>query len=294
MGSTSSSASDSRRTPPRHERWLRGRPAAATATDDTPHRRTDPPADGSGCRTSPRLGRGHPTRLRLRAAWSTGGAGHADIVIQLSAREAAAVIPAERRVDHQPSGPRHRRAPVRQRPRVRRVDRLAAHLASRSGRPVTPLYQATDPDRFHPGADGPVHDLLFVAGFRAARRPVIDELTPTPLALAVYGRGGRPTASTRATSPATMCQTGIWPATTRLPASCSTTIGRTWPHGGCSPTGSTTRPPAEPSSSPITSTASRRSSTTGSRPSDRAPSCDGWSVTTSATPSSDGDGPAGT
>jgi GT2 family glycosyltransferase/spore maturation protein CgeB len=68
-------------------------------------------------------------------------------------------------------------------------DRFAASLADRTGRPVTPLHQATDPDRFRPIPGGVHHDLLFVANSRGVRRRIVDELTPTDRDLAVYGKG---------------------------------------------------------------------------------------------------------
>jgi GT2 family glycosyltransferase/spore maturation protein CgeB len=71
-------------------------------------------------------------------------------------------------------------------------DPFATELASRLRAPVHPLHQATDPDRFRPDAVGPHHDLLFVANSRGVRRKMIDDLTPTPHDLAVYGKGWRP------------------------------------------------------------------------------------------------------
>ena len=71
-------------------------------------------------------------------------------------------------------------------------DLFAAELATRLSVPVSPLHQATDPDRFRPDAVGPQHDLLFVANSRGVRRKIVDDLTPTPHGLAVYGRGWLP------------------------------------------------------------------------------------------------------
>ena len=71
-------------------------------------------------------------------------------------------------------------------------DLFAAELAARLRVPVQPLHQATDPDRFRPDAEGPPHELLFVANTRGVRRKVVDDLTPTTRDLAVYGQGWLP------------------------------------------------------------------------------------------------------
>lgn len=71
-------------------------------------------------------------------------------------------------------------------------DLFAADLAARLHVPVRPLHQATDPDRFRPDAEGPAHELLFVANTRGVRRKIVDDLTPTAHDLAVYGRGWLP------------------------------------------------------------------------------------------------------
>jgi spore maturation protein CgeB len=58
--------------------------------------------------------------------------------------------------------------------------------------PVTPLHQATDPERFKPDPTGPPHELLFVANTRRVRRRIVDDLAGTRHDLAVYGRGWKP------------------------------------------------------------------------------------------------------
>ena len=55
--------------------------------------------------------------------------------------------------------------------------------------PVSPLHQATDPERFRPEPTGPSHELLLVANSRGIRRHILDDLLPTTRDLAVYGRG---------------------------------------------------------------------------------------------------------
>jgi hypothetical protein len=65
---------------------------------------------------------------------------------------------------------------------------FAEDLARRLGRPVTPLLQATDPERFQPDDSGPHHELLFVGNSRNVRRQILDDLAGTDRDLAVYGR----------------------------------------------------------------------------------------------------------
>lgn len=64
----------------------------------------------------------------------------------------------------------------------------AATLQPLVGVPVLPLLQATDHRRFRPDPTGPEHDVIFVANSRWTRRHIIDDLTPTDLDVAVYGR----------------------------------------------------------------------------------------------------------
>jgi glycosyltransferase involved in cell wall biosynthesis len=66
-------------------------------------------------------------------------------------------------------------------------DAFAMTMRSRATVPVTGLHQATDPERFHPEAGGPPHDVLYVANYRDGRRVV--DLFPTSRDVAVYGRG---------------------------------------------------------------------------------------------------------
>ena len=107
-------------------------------------------------------------------------------------------------------------------------DRFAARMAERVAVPVTPLHQATDPERFRPDPSGPRHELLFVANSRKVRRRIVDDLAGTtarprdlrrrldagPRRPALrQGRGRSRTPSLR--------------ATTAPPRSCSTTTGTT-------------------------------------------------------------------
>jgi hypothetical protein len=71
-------------------------------------------------------------------------------------------------------------------------DSFAAELATVTDRPVRPLHQATDPERFHPDPSGPRHELLFVGNSRGARRPILDALAGTDHDLAVFGGAWTP------------------------------------------------------------------------------------------------------
>ena len=71
-------------------------------------------------------------------------------------------------------------------------DPFAARMAGSAHVPVTPLHQATDPERFRPDPTGPPHELLFVANTRRVRRHIVDDLAGTTHDLAVYGRGWKP------------------------------------------------------------------------------------------------------
>jgi O-antigen biosynthesis protein len=70
--------------------------------------------------------------------------------------------------------------------------RFARRVAALADRPVIPLHQATDPERFHVAPTGPAHELLFVGNTRGVRRKVIQDLLPTTHNLAVYGKGWTP------------------------------------------------------------------------------------------------------
>jgi hypothetical protein len=69
---------------------------------------------------------------------------------------------------------------------------FAADLAARVARPVRPLLQATDPERFHPAAGGPAHEILFVGNSRGVRRPVLETLAAAGHDVAVYGGNWKP------------------------------------------------------------------------------------------------------
>jgi hypothetical protein len=67
----------------------------------------------------------------------------------------------------------------------------AAATADRTGIPVEPLLQATDPARFHPGEPDPglISDVLFVGSTRGEFRPLVRGAVAAGADLALYGGG---------------------------------------------------------------------------------------------------------
>jgi hypothetical protein len=138
--------------------------------------------------------RGIPTGVYLRPAWASGISTRDDVAIHLWGRY--------------PIGPRPGQTTVLwilYHPELvtnalldaydvvlAASDRFAADLAARTGRPVHAVHQATDPERFHPGLEGPAHELLFVGNSRGVRRRILDDLAGTRADVAVYGRGWDP------------------------------------------------------------------------------------------------------
>ncbi|MBX5441585.1 MAG: glycosyltransferase [Solirubrobacteraceae bacterium] len=71
--------------------------------------------------------------------------------------------------------------------------RHAAELSRRTRRPVLALPQATDPTVFFPDPD-PAHarDVVFVGNSRRTVRPIVRDLLPTDLDVAIWGRDWEP------------------------------------------------------------------------------------------------------
>jgi spore maturation protein CgeB len=67
-------------------------------------------------------------------------------------------------------------------------DPFVARMAPLCRPDVTPLHQATDPERFKPDRIGPRHEPLFVGNSRKVHRRIVDDLADTTHELAVYGR----------------------------------------------------------------------------------------------------------
>jgi len=139
-----------------------------------------------------RLGR--PTRLQLRDEWRQSWAARDDVAINLLGVSEPPCAPGQVNVLWQISHPDMASPELYERHDLVFVasDPFAAWMRDRVSVPVRPLHQATDPDRFAPGRDGPQHELLFVANSRGVRRHVVDDLVPTDRELAVYGRGWTP------------------------------------------------------------------------------------------------------
>jgi len=67
-------------------------------------------------------------------------------------------------------------------------ERFAATLRERTATPVVVLEQATDPSVFYPDPSPRyAHDLVYVANSRGVLRPIVRDLLPTELDLAIYG-----------------------------------------------------------------------------------------------------------
>jgi GT2 family glycosyltransferase/spore maturation protein CgeB len=137
---------------------------------------------------------GHPARVRLRDAWDAIPASYPDIAVHLFGLSERRPRPGQVSVLWVISHPELLTTEQLAAGDVvfAASDSLASALTTRSGRPVRSLHQATDPARFRPTLGGPPHQLLFVANSRGVRRPVVDELTPTSLDLAVYGSSWTP------------------------------------------------------------------------------------------------------
>ena len=135
-----------------------------------------------------------PTRIRLLADWDRPAAAYSDAVIHLYGRSERRRRPSQVNVLWIISHPGSVTDDLLRDQDVifAASDPFAAELAARIGRPVMPLHQATDPDRFRPREGGEPHELLFVANSRGERRRIIDELTPTDRDLAVYGKAWYP------------------------------------------------------------------------------------------------------
>ena len=71
-------------------------------------------------------------------------------------------------------------------------DRFAARMADRVTIPVTPLHQATDPERFRPDPTGPAPRSPVRRQLQEVRRRIVDDVVATGHEIAVYGGAWRP------------------------------------------------------------------------------------------------------
>ncbi|MFL5725937.1 MAG: glycosyltransferase [Chloroflexota bacterium] len=134
--------------------------------------------------------RGHPTRLHLRPEWADAVSSRDDVSVHLFGLSGRRRLPGQLTITWVISHPERASDEI-----VGDSDRIyvasesfATELATRLSAPVASLAQATDPERFHPDASGPRHDVLFVGNARGTRRDILADLAPTTLDLAVYGR----------------------------------------------------------------------------------------------------------
>ena len=137
---------------------------------------------------------GHPTRVHFRPDWESPVAARDDVAVHILGLEEAPTRPKQVNILWQISHPDLATPALYDRYDHVFVasDPFAARMAATAHVPVTPLHQATDPERFHPDPTGPAHELLFVANTRRVRRRIVDDLAGTTHDLAVYGRGWRP------------------------------------------------------------------------------------------------------
>jgi len=139
-----------------------------------------------------RLGR--RSRIHLKPEWDAGPAASDDVSIHLLGQAEASIRPGQLNVLWHLSHPDRGTPELYERYDLAFVasDSFARWMAEQVRIPVAPLHQATDPQRFAPGAPGPAHELLFVANSRGVRRHLLDDLLPTDRELAVYGKSWTP------------------------------------------------------------------------------------------------------
>lgn len=134
---------------------------------------------------------GHPTRLHFLPDWGAAVAAREDVTVHLFGLKEAPTRRGQVNLLWQISHPDLATPAMYDRYDHVFVasDPFAARMASLVRTPVTPLHQATDPERFRPDPTGPRHELLLVANSRHVRRRIVDDLAGTTRDLAVYGRG---------------------------------------------------------------------------------------------------------
>jgi hypothetical protein len=141
------------------------------------------------------LGRlGRRSRIHIRSDWGSWPAARDDVSIHVLGIAEAPIRSGQLNVLWHLSHPDGASKELYERYDLAFVasDTFAAWMATQVDIPVAPLHQATDPERFAPGASGPAHELLFVANSRGVRRHILDDLLPTEHELAVYGKSWTP------------------------------------------------------------------------------------------------------
>ena len=135
--------------------------------------------------------RGHATRIHLLPEWADRVSARDDVAIHVFGLSERARLAGQRTILWVISHP-ERVTPAMLTGADRTYvasDLAAARLAEVTDRPVAPLHQATEPERFPIERTGPAHEVLFVGNTRGVRREMIENLVPTTFDLAVYGRG---------------------------------------------------------------------------------------------------------
>jgi GT2 family glycosyltransferase/glycosyltransferase involved in cell wall biosynthesis len=137
---------------------------------------------------------GHPTRIHFLHDWASPTAARDDVAVHLFGLKEAPTRRSQVNILWQISHPDLATPAIYERYDHVFVasDTFAARMAGRVAVPVTPLHQATDPERFRPEPGGPHHELLFVANSRKVHRRIVDDLAGTTHDLAIYGANWTP------------------------------------------------------------------------------------------------------
>lgn len=132
---------------------------------------------------------GHPTKLHLLPDWVEPIAARDDVTVHLFGLKEAPTRRSQVNLLWQISHPDLASPELYERYDHAFVasDRFAARMRSQVTVPVTPLHQATDPERFLPEPTGPAHELLFVGNSRNVRRRIVDDVVASGHEIAVYG-----------------------------------------------------------------------------------------------------------
>ena len=203
---------------------------------------------------------GHPTRVHLLPDWAAPVAARDDVALHIfglrEAPDAAGPGQLLWQISHPDRPPRSYTTATTMSSSPRMSSPRGWHRAPCR---VTPLHQATDPERFDPDPTGPPHELLFVANYPARPPPHRGR----PRRHGPRPRGLWPGVATGAHRPALRQGRGhperrVWPVLQLRRRSCSTTTGTTCATRASSRTASTTRWHAERSSSRTTSGHRRR------------------------------------
>ena len=133
--------------------------------------------------------RGRPTRVSLLPDWDAVHEARHDVVIHLFGLSELHPHPGQINVLWVISHPELVTRELCERYDLVLIasDTFAAELSRTVSVPVVCLHQATDTEWFHPGAEGPRHELLFVGNSRRTRRRIVDDLVSSGVDFALYG-----------------------------------------------------------------------------------------------------------